>query len=42
MKRNIGRGGQPPLPKAIRLLSWNCQELGNHWTGQNFSKIVKE
>ena len=26
----------------MRLLSWNCQELGNPWTGRNFRKIVKE
>ena len=27
---------------AMKLLSWNCQGLGNPWTGQSFRKIVGE
>ncbi|XP_075636847.1 uncharacterized protein LOC142609101 [Castanea sativa] len=26
----------------MRLLSWNCQGLGNPWTGRSLRKIVKE
>ena len=26
----------------MRLLSWNCQGLGNPWTGRSFRKIVRE
>ena len=27
---------------AIRLISWNCQGLGNPWTGKSLRKIVRE
>ena len=27
---------------AMRLLSWNCQGLGNPWTGRSLRKIVGE
>ena len=30
------------MPEAIRLLSWNCQELGNFWTSRSICKIVRE
>ena len=30
------------MPGAIRLLSWNCQGLGNPWTGRSLRKIVRE
>ena len=30
------------MPGAIRLLSWNCQGLGNLWTGRSLRKIVRE
>ena len=36
------RGGEPPLPRAMRLLSWNYQGLKNPWTGRNLCKIVRE
>ena len=26
----------------MRLLSWNCQGLGNPWTGRSLRKIVRE
>ena len=26
----------------MKILSWNCQGLGNPWTVQNLCKIVKE
>ncbi|KAM4069726.1 hypothetical protein ACB094_12G111200 [Castanea mollissima] len=26
----------------MKLLSWNCQELGNPWTVRSFQKIVKD
>ena len=30
------------MPKAIKILSWNYQGLGNPWTIRNLHKIVKE
>ena len=30
------------MPEAMRLLSWNCQGLGNPWTSRNLHKIVRE
>ena len=30
------------MSEAIRLLSWNCQGLGNPWTGRSLRKIVRE
>ena len=30
------------MPGAMRLLSWNCQGLGNPWTGRSLRKIVRE
>ena len=38
----IGEGGEPPLPGAMSLLSWNCQGHGNPWTSQSLRKIVRE
>ena len=26
----------------MRILSWNCQGLGNPWTGRSLRKIVRE
>ena len=26
----------------MRLLSWNCQGIGNSWIGRNLHKIVRE
>ena len=28
--------------EAMKLLSWNCQGLGNPWTGCSLRKIVRE
>ena len=30
------------MPETMRLLSWNCQGLGNPWTGRSLRKIVRE
>ena len=30
------------MPGAMRLLCWNCQGLGNLWTGRNLRKLVRE
>ena len=38
----IHRRGLSSLPRAMRLLSWNCQGLGNPWIGQSLRKIVRE
>ena len=27
---------------AMKILSWNCQGLGNPWTGRSLRKLVKE
>ena len=35
-------GGEPPLPRAMRILSWICQGLGNPWTGRSHRKLVRE
>ncbi|KAK9998699.1 hypothetical protein SO802_018302 [Lithocarpus litseifolius] len=35
------RGVESPLPRAMRLLSWNCQGLGNLWTVQSLHKLVR-
>ena len=30
------------MPGAIRILSWNCQGLGNPWTGCSLRKIARK
>ena len=35
-------GGDPPLPEAMGILSWNCQGLGNPWTRCSLRKLVRE
>ena len=35
------RVGQSPLPEAMRILSWNCQGLGNPWTVRSLRDLVR-
>ena len=30
------------MPRAMKILSWNSQGLGNPWTGSSLHKLVKE
>ena len=30
------------MPGAMRILSWNCQGLGNPWAGRSLRKLVRE
>ena len=36
------RGEDPPLPGAMRILSWNCQGLRSLWTGRSLCKLVRD
>ena len=36
------RGARSPPPGTIRILSWNCQGLGNPWTVRGIHKLVRE
>ena len=38
----ISVGWMTTLPEAMRLLSWNCQGLGNLWTIRNLHKLVRD
>ena len=37
-----GRGARSPPSGTIRILSWNCQVLGNPWTVRGLHKLVRE
>ena len=37
-----GGGVGSPLPRPMKLLSWNYQGLGNPWTVRNLRKLVKD
>ena len=30
------------MPGVLRVLSWNCQGLGNPWTSRSLPKLVRE
>ena len=36
------RGWTVTLAGVMKILSWNCQGLGNPWTGRSLRKIVRE
>ena len=33
---------EPPLPDAMKILSWNCQGLGNLWTVRSLHNLVRD